>query len=109
MTAVRPSSNGTPAATRAPKAIKRISSVIGSEVTSAVLKSLLIEVADLVVGARVAELSDRELRMCGLRRVDSRSVAPARLLAVALIAGDLEAGQGGAAVARRSATGWPAS
>ena len=43
-TAVRPSSKGTPAATRAPKAIKRMNSVIGSEVTSAVLKSLPIEV-----------------------------------------------------------------
>ena len=42
-TAVRPSSRGTPAATRAPKAIKRMSSVTGSEVTSAFLKSLLID------------------------------------------------------------------
>ena len=42
-TAVRPSSRGTAAATRAPKAIRRMSRVTGSEVTSAVLKSLLIE------------------------------------------------------------------
>ena len=41
-TAVRPSSRGTPAATSEPKAINRITSVTGSEVTNAVLKSLLI-------------------------------------------------------------------
>ena len=39
MTAVRPSSSGTPAATSAPKARMRMISVIGSERNSAFLKS----------------------------------------------------------------------
>ena len=39
MTAVKPNRSGTPAATRDPKAIKRMSSVMGSDVCSARLKS----------------------------------------------------------------------
>ncbi len=39
ITAVNPSSSGTPAATRAPKASTRMISVIGSESVSAFLKS----------------------------------------------------------------------
>ena len=97
---MRPSSRGTPAATRAPKAIKRMSSVIGSEVTSAVLKSLLIDVAHLVVGARVAELADRQLRVGGLRGGDGPQRRVGALLGRCLVAGDLEAGQGGVAVRR---------
>ena len=81
-TAVRPSSKGTPAATRAPKAIKRISSVIGSEVISAVLKSLLIELLTWL-----SELASPNSPMvnCGCAACaasTARRVALARSLAV---------------------------
>ena len=56
------------AATTAPKAISRISSVMGSEVISAFEKSSVDHLLDLLLGARVAELADGEPRVGGLDR-----------------------------------------
>ena len=78
-TAVRPSSSGSPAATRAPNATSRISSVIGSDSVSAFWRSLLERAHELLVGAGGAELGDVEVRIGlldrlgdGQRRVDAR-------------------------------------
>ena len=62
-TAVSASSRGMPAATNVPKAITRMISVIGNEVISAFWKSSSKLFADRLLGARVAELLDAEVRV----------------------------------------------
>ena len=83
--------------------------MIGSEVNSACLKSSLIDVVELLVGAGVAELADREARIGRLRGArPPQAPAPTRSCDLGVVAGDLEAEQGGVAVARRSARCCPA-
>ena len=93
-TAVNASRIGTLAATSAPNAINRITSVIGSEVTNARLEILADRIVELLADARIADLLDGETWIGGLgggggleRRSD-----PIRRLG--LVTGDLEAKQG---------------
>src|SRR5436190_593994 len=68
-TAENASSTGTPAATNAPKATRRITNVTGSDSRSAFSKSLALGVVERLVGARLAELLDDEARRASLERV----------------------------------------
>src|SRR5256885_4831320 len=70
-TAEKASSTGTPAATKAPNAISRITKVTGTDSFSAFWKSLLIVL--LVHRARFPELGDREARARLLRLATASS------------------------------------
>ncbi len=99
-TAVNARMIGTLAATRAPNAIRRITSVIGSEVTNACLKSLLIASLSLLLDARVADLLDGEVGVGGLRGGCGIQRRADAVLGLILVTGDLEAKQGGVPVGR---------
>ena len=74
-TAVKPSITGSSAATNAPNASSRITSVIGSEVYSAATEVARHGLPDHVVGARHPELFDAEGRVAALHlrnRVERR-------------------------------------
>ena len=80
MTAVRPSRSGRPAATRAPNATSRISSVTGSDSVSAFCEVALEDLHELLLGAGRAELGDVEVRMVLLHRLgDGQRGVDARL------------------------------
>ena len=63
MTAVSASSSGTPAATSAPKASSRMIRVIGRDVIERLAEVVLDDLVDLLLGAGVAELAQREARV----------------------------------------------
>ena len=67
-TAVKPSSNGTPAATNAPNASTRMNSVTGTEVASALWKSSLTRVFTALAVLADAELADEQVGVCPLHR-----------------------------------------
>ena len=76
-TEVRPSSSGMPAATSAPKAKSRISSVTGRESSPAFCEVLAEDVVDLLVDRRVADLAHRQAGCaCCERRAWSRAARP---------------------------------
>ena len=89
-TAVMPSSSGIPAATSAPKAKSRISSVTGSEVTSARWKSFWMRSLIAWLALRVAELADEELGMGSLNGGRRGQRGRDAILGGVRIAGDLE-------------------
>ena len=98
ITADRPSSSGTPAATSAPKASTRITSVIGSESVSAFLKSSAKAFESALDALAHAELADEDagLAACdALGRVEHRADG---LLGRRLVAAQLEVHQDRAAV-----------
>ena len=84
------------AATRAPNAINRITSVIGSEVTNTQAEILADRFVELLADARVADLLDRSNPpWAACAAAVALSVAPTRSAACVLVAGDLEAKQRG--------------
>ena len=90
MTAVMPSSSGMPAATTAPKANSRISSVIGSDVNSARCMSAVMAVQIALLALASPNCSTRTPRMgatSGRGRRDGGLDVLAREL---LVAGDAE-------------------
>ena len=89
-----------PAATRAPKAISRMTSVIGSESVSAFLKSSLNDFVELLRGARFAELADGEPGVGGLYGAYRRKRWTDAIFDLILGAGDLVAQQGRVAILR---------
>ena len=98
MTAVSPSSSGTPAATSAPKARIRMISVIGSERNSAFLKSSENDFESALLALAPPNCADEDVRVGGLdlrHRRDDRIDALARLV---IVAADLELDEHRAAV-----------
>ena len=107
ITAVSASSSGSPAATSAPNATIRISSVIGSERNSAFLKSLSNALLSALSALRVAELLDPQLRVRALGAAVAASDASTRVLGDVVVAGELEGDERGAAVAGRAGPALP--
>ena len=68
ITAVSPSSSGTPAATSAPKARTRMISVIGSESVSAFLKSSANDFESALLALASPNCADEDARVAGLDR-----------------------------------------
>ena len=89
-----------PAATSAPNASTRMISVIGSESSSGLAEVVAVRGLDALLGARVAELADREARMGALARRRPRQGRLDLVDRLVLVAADAEVDERGVAVLR---------